>query len=65
MLAELKAARGPAFNPTYISQQKAAHQQAPALQSGYANSGDDPNLKAAAAQIAPVVQMHIDVLSKM
>jgi putative membrane protein len=65
MLAELKAAQGPAFNSAYISQQKAAHQQALALQSGYAESGADANLKAAAAQIVPVVKMHIDMLSKM
>lgn len=65
MLADLKAAPASAFNALYVRQQKEAHQQALALHTAYADAGDDPNLKAAAAQIVPVVKNHIQMLSKM
>ncbi|HEY2752203.1 DUF4142 domain-containing protein [Phenylobacterium sp.] len=64
-LTQLKAQSGAAFDKTYVGQQLAAHKQALALQSGYAKAGDDPNLKAAAAKIVPVVQMHLGMLQKM
>jgi putative membrane protein len=65
MLTELQGQSGAAFDKTYVSQQLKAHQEALALQSSYAKRGDDPNLKAAAGQIVPVVQMHLGMLQKM
>jgi len=59
MLAELKSESGEAFDKTYIAQQLKAHQDALALQSGYADGGDDPKLKAAAGKIVPVVKIHL------
>jgi putative membrane protein len=64
MLTQLQAANGEAFDRLYVSQQLQAHQEALSLQSGYARSGQDPNLKAAAAKIVPVVTMHLDMLRK-
>jgi putative membrane protein len=65
MLAQLQSQSGAAFDQTYVSQQLKAHQDALALQRSYAKGGDDPNLKAAAGKIVPVVQMHLSMLQKM
>jgi putative membrane protein len=65
MLAELKAAQGPARDTLYISQQKAAHQEALATQQDYATTGPNALLKRTAAQIVPVVQQHISMLNAM
>jgi putative membrane protein len=64
MLTQLQAANGEAFDRLYVSQQLQAHQEALSLQSSYARSGQDPNLKAAAEKIVPVVTMHLDMLRK-
>lgn len=65
MLTELLGQSGAAFDKTYVTQQLAAHKEALALQSGYAKSGDDKNLKMAAGKIVPVVKMHLGMLQKM
>jgi putative membrane protein len=65
MIADLQGKRGKAFDTAYIADQKTAHQQALSLMQDYAQNGDDPKLKAAAAKIVPVVQEHIDMLNKM
>ena len=65
MLETLQGQSGAAFDTAYVTQQLAAHKEALALQSGYASSGDDKNLKTAAAQILPVVKMHLSMLQKM
>jgi putative membrane protein len=65
MMAELKSESGEAFDKTYVAQQLKAHQDALAVQSSYAGSGDDPKLKSAANHIVPVVQMHITMLQGM
>jgi putative membrane protein len=65
MLTELQGLKGDAFDKDYIAQQLTAHQQALDLQTRYANGGDNSNLRAAARQIIPVVQMHLGMLQKM
>jgi putative membrane protein len=65
MITELKSENGADFDKTYVAQQLTAHQDALALQSGYAEGGDDPKLKAAAGQIVPVVKMHLAMLQNM
>jgi len=59
MIATLESAKGPARDAAYLEQQHKAHEQALALHQEYAQSGDKPALKAAAAEIVPVVQQHI------
>ncbi|WP_165842898.1 DUF4142 domain-containing protein [Phenylobacterium deserti] len=59
MIRQLQGASGAAFDRMYLQQQLMAHQEALALHSGYAQNGDTPQLKAAAAQIAPIVQQHL------
>ena len=65
MLDGIKSATGDAADRAYLDAQRKAHDEALALHRSYAASGDAPGLKAAASQIAPVVQHHIDELSKL
>jgi putative membrane protein len=65
MIADLRAQTGTARDTAYISQQKQAHEQALALHTGYARSGDAAPLKAVAAKIAPVVDHHLAMLKGM
>jgi putative membrane protein len=58
-LAELKALKGADFDKAYAAAQVTAHEQALALMQGYAADGDVAPLKAAAGEIAPVVEKHL------
>ncbi|CAM3327393.1 DUF4142 domain-containing protein [Sphingomonas antarctica] len=64
-LTALRNARGEARDRLYIEQQKAAHQDALALQQGYATDGRVAPLRRVAGKIVPVVQHHIEMLSSM
>jgi putative membrane protein len=64
-LDNLKAASDADFDKVYLDQQDAAHNEALTLMKGYADNGDDAGLKAAAAEIAPVVQKHLDRVQAM
>ena len=59
MLADLRHARGRAFDRAYLDQQTASHQEALDLHRGYADRGDAPELRRTAATITPVVQQHL------
>lgn len=65
MIAELKAAKPADREMVYIHQQVAAHHQALELQQTFAQSGDKPALKQAAAGIVPVVKQHLTELEGM
>jgi putative membrane protein len=60
MIAALEAASGASFDSAYLSQQIPAHEQALALHSNYAQNGDAPALRTAAAAAVPIVQSHLD-----
>ena len=62
MLSTLQGLSGAAFDKAYSGQQMKAHEDALALQRAYAANGDDPNLKAAAIHIVPIVQLHWTML---
>lgn len=64
-LASLRRARGQDRDRLYVQQQKAAHQDALALQQGYADGGRVAPLQRVARKIVPVVQHHIEMLSSM
>ncbi len=64
-IAQLKGEHGQARDALYISQQKASHNQALAVQQAYASGGTAPALRKAAAEIVPVVKHHIALLAKM
>ena len=59
-LKTLRDATGADFDAAYKTQQIAAHQAALAAMLSYAASGDVAEIKAFAAQAAPVVQTHLD-----
>lgn len=65
LIAELQALNGADRDARYVAQQKAAHNQALAVQKGYAADGAAPALKATAAGIVPVVEHHIEMLKAM
>ena len=65
LVAELRAETGPNRDKAYIAQQKASHNQALDVQKAYATEGKAVPLKAAAANIVPVVEQHIDMLKTM
>src|SRR3954454_18219313 len=62
---QLELATGGAFDSRYIGEQRAAHEQALALLTSYAQDGSAPALKAHAAKIAPVVEMHLEHLKSL
>jgi putative membrane protein len=65
MLTSLQAASGAGRDQLYVQQQVAAHEQALALHSAYAQNGDMPALKAAAAKTAPVVKQHLSEIQRI
>ncbi len=60
-LDDLGKLKGSDFDKAYIDNQIAAHEDALSLMKSYADKGDTPSLKAAAGEIAPVVQKHLDM----
>jgi putative membrane protein len=64
-LAELGKKKGAEFDEDYIDGQVEAHQTALAMMRDYAEKGDNADLKAAAGEIAPVVQKHLDHVKSM
>ena len=63
LLNELKGAEDEDFEGRYIAQQINTHDQALILIRGYAKDGDNPDIKAFAAKVQPIVQMHIDMIT--
>lgn len=59
-LTELRSASRAEFDRLYMEGQVEGHQEALKLQQSYGESGGDPNLKAVASQLAPIVQHHLD-----
>lgn len=65
MLDNLRAASGADFDKTFLTQQEAAHNEALTLHKGYADNGENAQLKAFAAKTAPVIQAHLDQVKKL
>jgi putative membrane protein len=62
-LGALSGAGG--FDDRYIEEQVAAHQEALALMTSYAEAGDSPALRAHAEKTAPVIQMHLQHVQQL
>lgn len=60
LIDNLNAAAPADFDRVYLEQQEAAHNEALTLLRGYAERGDDPGLKAAAAKAAPRLEAHLE-----
>jgi putative membrane protein len=56
---------GPSFDSVWLQQQLTAHQQALAMQQGYAANGDTPALRQAAAAAVPIIQGHLARVQQM
>jgi len=66
MLAQLEAMpAGPAFNAMYVKGQIRGHRELLALNSGYLNSGSDPQFQSVAAMSVPIIQQHLSVLNRL
>lgn len=65
MLANLGKVSGTARDTMYLAQQKAAHNQALAVQEEEGVNGTTPALKMTAMKIVPVVKSHIQMLASM
>ncbi|MBA3897647.1 MAG: DUF4142 domain-containing protein [Sphingomonadaceae bacterium] len=65
MIDALTAVHGAQFDALYRSQQTDAHTKALGVMQGYASGGDNDALKAFAADTAPKVQSHLDMLKAM
>lgn len=66
MIAGLRdSGTGADFEMAYLRGQLQAHREALMLHQTYAQSGDNPALRAAAARIVPVVQMHLEHLQRL
>jgi putative membrane protein len=65
MLKQLREANHANMERVYVDQQVMAHEEALALHQGYAAQGDNPALRAAAAQAVPIVQRHLDEIKRI
>ena len=65
LLDNLKSATADGFDKTYLDQQVAAHDEAETLMKGYGEHGDNADLKAFAAKVAPKVQEHLDMVKAL
>lgn len=65
MIDNLRAASADAFDRTYIDQQTMAHQEALTLHSGFAEDGDNAQLKQFAAATAPKIRHHLDMVKNL
>ena len=64
-MAALRGVNGVARDRLYVRQQRASHRMALQLHQGYARNGTVQPLKTAATNIVPVVQQHLDEISRM
>lgn len=59
-LAALQSAPRAEFDRQYMEGQVEGHREALELQQSYGESGGDPNLKAVASELTPIVRHHLD-----
>ena len=59
-LAALRSAPRAEFDHQYMEGQVEGHREALELQQSYGESGGDPNLKAVASELTPIVRHHFD-----
>jgi predicted outer membrane protein len=64
-LQQLAAARGPRFDRLYGRAQRVAHQEALALYTSYARSGQDPSMVAFARSVVPHLKQHYEVARRL
>lgn len=65
LIDALNSADKASFDDVYKAQQRQAHTETLALMQSYAASGDKPAIRSFAAETAPKVKMHLDMLTRM
>ena len=65
MVQHLMEAKPEDFDRTYIDQQRLAHQESVALHRGYAEHGDNPQLRSVALGGLPMVERHLKALERI
>lgn len=65
MLAQMQALQGPQFEAAYVRAQIMGHEEALALNSSYAASGDDPALRRIASRAAGLNRLHLSQLARI
>jgi putative membrane protein len=65
LIDNLKAASATEFDTMYLDQQTASHSEALTLQKSYMDDGENPQLKALAAKLAPMIEMHLNDAKKL
>lgn len=65
MIDNLRQAPAGGFDEVYRTQQTAAHGESLTLHQTYAENGDNPQLKALAAQHTPMIQQHLEMVRGM
>jgi putative membrane protein len=65
MLASLQSARDKKFDALYWRQQVLAHHAALVTMQGYAQSGDQPELRQLATATTPLIQAHLGMAERM
>lgn len=65
MIDNLKGASAKDFDDRYLDQQTMAHHEALLAFNGYAKTGDNPDLKAFAAEAAPKLKHHAEMVTKL
>jgi putative membrane protein len=65
LLNALQSQHGPAFDKMYVRHQALAHRSALTTAQLYAATGDQPNIRAAAASAMPVIASHLAMAEQM
>lgn len=65
LLKHLQEAAADDFDKTYIDQQRMAHQENITLHKGYAEKGDNPQLRSVAMGGLPMVERHLKALTHL
>lgn len=64
-LAALQSQRGVDFDRTYLRHQRLAHSAALAVESGYAQTGDDATIRQVAASSVPIITAHLNMAEQL
>src|SRR4051812_11897048 len=64
MIDNLTDATDDAFDRRYLDQQRMSHQETVALLKGYADKGDNPQLRSVAMGGLPMVERHLKMIAK-
>jgi len=65
MLKHLLEASDDDFDRTYLDQQRTAHQEAITLHKGYAENGDNPQLRSLAMGGLPMIERHLKAIERI